>query len=249
VTCIFVTQEQGRKIAEHPLADEWRKDNGEAYPFPFPDDVCARVIMEHYNPHLKNGKLHIIVTCLPNFTGTIQSSNDKQPRASWGSVGDGTGNINITLSDAFLKVYYENFGKPVDGILMDEPLNEVFNDYAGLAQNAIFVLRAIPALGLRMEQIRGRDLHVLDHKIKGIRKQNKGDRYYVLNLSSDTLGYLPKPEENCHGKSGIKQRWHMCRGHYRHLKSGKVVFVKGHYRGDKALGIVHKDYAFQSVDP
>lgn len=69
----------------------------------------------------------------------------------------------------------------------------------------------------------------------------KGNTYRILDLSAPVLHHIPEAHETC--PSGIKQRYHMRRGHYRTLRSGKQVFVRACYAGDKAIGIVHKDYA------
>jgi len=42
--------------------------------------------------------------------------------------------------------------------------------------------------------------------------------------------------------TGIKHRQHDVRGHMRHYKSGKAVFVKAHKRGDASLGVIFHDY-------
>ena len=44
------------------------------------------------------------------------------------------------------------------------------------------------------------------------------------------------------GGTHASPRAHLRRGHFRHYKSGKVVWVEAHAVGDKKLGIVHKDY-------
>lgn len=51
-------------------------------------------------------------------------------------------------------------------------------------------------------------------------------------------------DESCGGKHVFqpKKRLHQVRGFYRHYKSGKVVWVKPHWRGDKKLGVIRKDY-------
>ncbi len=56
--------------------------------------------------------------------------------------------------------------------------------------------------------------------------------------------YLPQEVAQCR-ETGIKQRHHMRRGHYRQLKTGKRVWVAAYWAGDKHLGIVHKDYITQ----
>lgn len=104
---------------------------------------------------------------------------------------------------------------------------------------AVTALRMVSAFNLPRVEAQKRDVK---RATKGLKPETKTDKYYILKLSGRSLNYLPEPQGKCRA-TGIKQRWHMCRGHYRHLKSGKVVFVRGHYRGDKALGIVHKDYS------
>lgn len=73
--------------------------------------------------------------------------------------------------------------------------------------------------------------------------KEKNDKYYILNLDGKEMRKPAVKHNATSTRDGSPLRYHMCRGHYRHLKSGKVVFVKAHYRGGKDLGIVHKDYA------
>lgn len=49
------------------------------------------------------------------------------------------------------------------------------------------------------------------------------------------------PGESCGGHTS--KRLHLCRGHARQHKPGKWCWVRAHVRGDKSLGMVHKDYA------
>jgi hypothetical protein len=39
-----------------------------------------------------------------------------------------------------------------------------------------------------------------------------------------------------------RKRLHQVRGFFRHYQSGKVSWVKAHWRGDENLGVVKKDY-------
>lgn len=64
--------------------------------------------------------------------------------------------------------------------------------------------------------------------------------YKLLKIPSTY--YIPERQPECH-KTGKKMPLHTCRGHYRTLKSGKVVFVRAHQRGNEKYGRVNKDYA------
>jgi hypothetical protein len=72
---------------------------------------------------------------------------------------------------------------------------------------------------------------------------------------SSTMNALPKWEHKvltvdlyASGSSsggngqGNGKRFHAVRKHLRQLNSGKKVFVKPHFRGDKSIGVVEKDY-------
>lgn len=53
------------------------------------------------------------------------------------------------------------------------------------------------------------------------------------------------PDGSCHtGRSVFqpRKRLHQVRGFYRHYKSGKVAWVKPHWRGDESLGVVRTDF-------
>ena len=55
------------------------------------------------------------------------------------------------------------------------------------------------------------------------------------------------------GSSGVGnglargKRFHAVRKHLRRLASGKSVFVKPHFRGDKGLGVIDKDYLITTI--
>lgn len=49
------------------------------------------------------------------------------------------------------------------------------------------------------------------------------------------------PGESCGGHAS--KRLHLCRGHARQHKPGQWCWVRAHVRGDKSLGMIHKDYA------
>ena len=49
------------------------------------------------------------------------------------------------------------------------------------------------------------------------------------------------PGESCGGHTS--KRLHLCRGHARQHKPGQWCWVRAHVRGDKSLGMIHKDYA------
>jgi hypothetical protein len=62
-------------------------------------------------------------------------------------------------------------------------------------------------------------------------------RYYILSIDSDrTHG------DGSSRNGGWDVAWHKVRGFLRHLKSGKVVPVRPHTRGNPLKGVVLKDY-------
>jgi hypothetical protein len=46
------------------------------------------------------------------------------------------------------------------------------------------------------------------------------------------------------GTPHSRHRLHAVRGHMRHYKSGRISWIPAHWRGDKELGVVTKDYDF-----
>lgn len=57
---------------------------------------------------------------------------------------------------------------------------------------------------------------------------------------------LERTERELPGESyggHTSKRLHLCRGHARQHKPGKWCWVRAHVRGDKSLGMIHKDYA------
>ncbi len=65
-----------------------------------------------------------------------------------------------------------------------------------------------------------------------------GDDYWII---TPRTGYIPEIGQECR-ETGIKQRYHMRRGHWRHYKDGRKVWVMACHAGDKSLGVIHKDY-------
>ena len=47
---------------------------------------------------------------------------------------------------------------------------------------------------------------------------------------------------NGNGTGGSPKAFHSVRKHLRRLPTGKITFVKAHWRGSKSIGIVSKDY-------
>jgi hypothetical protein len=57
---------------------------------------------------------------------------------------------------------------------------------------------------------------------------------------------LERTEREFPGESSgghTSKRLHLCRGHARQHKPGQWCWVRAHVRGDKSLGMIHKDYA------
>lgn len=67
----------------------------------------------------------------------------------------------------------------------------------------------------------------------------KGNKYYVLSIKPPVPKEVIKRDRD---EPGYRVRLHECRGHWRRLKGGRRVWVRAHYRGDKSIGVVRKDY-------
>jgi hypothetical protein len=64
-------------------------------------------------------------------------------------------------------------------------------------------------------------------------------RYYVLDIDSEKTGTAATGASK---KGAWEQAWHEVRGHLRHLKSGRVVPVRPHAKGNPLKGILLKGY-------
>jgi hypothetical protein len=62
-------------------------------------------------------------------------------------------------------------------------------------------------------------------------------RYYTLSLDTSRTQIAGGT-----GKGGWEQAWHRVRGFLRHYKSGKIVAVRSHSRGNPLKGVINKDY-------
>lgn len=76
----------------------------------------------------------------------------------------------------------------------------------------------------------------------GPRRKQKYRHFEYTTVTIDP-NYVP---EQGVGRAGGKHRLHPVRGFWRRYKSGKVVWVKAHWRGDKDLGVIHHDYEVKS---
>jgi hypothetical protein len=65
-------------------------------------------------------------------------------------------------------------------------------------------------------------------------------RYHILSINPETT------HGDSHNKGRWEVAWHMVRGHLRHLKSGKVVPVRAHSKGNPLKGVIVKDYALEA---
>jgi hypothetical protein len=70
------------------------------------------------------------------------------------------------------------------------------------------------------------------------KKDHPAFEHFVVEMEID------EPDGQQTGRSVFqpKKRLHQVRGFMRHYKSGKVAWVKPHWRGDEHLGVVKKDF-------
>jgi hypothetical protein len=65
-------------------------------------------------------------------------------------------------------------------------------------------------------------------------------RYWTLEVDPNVIA---PDTPGTSGKGGWEVCWHRVRGHLRHLKSGKVVPIRAHSKGNPLKGVIFKDYA------
>lgn len=77
-------------------------------------------------------------------------------------------------------------------------------------------------------------------KRKRLRKKRDHPHFehFIVELEVDE----PDPMQGGVTMYQPRKRLHQVRGFFRHYQSGKVSWVKPHWRGDEALGVVKKDY-------
>lgn len=84
--------------------------------------------------------------------------------------------------------------------------------------------------------------------IKPRHKRKKFDRpmfeHFVIELEVDE----PESQQLGYHADQPKKRLHQVRGFQRQLRTGKVVWVKSHWRGDPQLGVVRKDFEVTQHD-
>ncbi len=77
-------------------------------------------------------------------------------------------------------------------------------------------------------------------KRKRLRKKKDHPHFehFIVELEVDE----PDPQQDGRTVWQPRKRMHQVRGFFRHYKSGKVSWVRPHWRGDELLGVVKKDY-------
>ena len=77
-------------------------------------------------------------------------------------------------------------------------------------------------------------------KRKRLRKKLEHPHFehFIVELEVDE----PDPQQTGITMYQPRKRLHQVRGFFRHYKTGKVSWVRAHWRGDEALGVVKKDY-------
>jgi hypothetical protein len=67
-------------------------------------------------------------------------------------------------------------------------------------------------------------------------------RYHILKIDPSKIS----SGHHGSGRGGWEMAWHMVRGHLRRYKSGKVIAVRAHSRGNALKGVVLKDYKLKA---
>lgn len=128
-----------------------------------------------------------------------------------------------------------------NGLLSNPALNREISINGGILQ-MLFVLLAYPQL-CKQEEVKGKKPMVLESptafKDSDLRSKPTWEhKTLVVNLTKEEKQIIDEARE-----SGIQgKRFHAVRSHVRRLASGKMTIVKSHFRGDKSLGVIQKDY-------
>jgi len=69
--------------------------------------------------------------------------------------------------------------------------------------------------------------------------------YHVLGIGINHLSFRESGERPTGLGTGRKQRYHSVRGHMRQYRSGKRTWIRPHFAGNPALGIINKDYSLK----
>lgn len=144
----------------------------------------------------------------------------------------------VMIGGVVVRDTYHPFTLEASGVSYMRKISEKWKDHlSGVACWILFTIIAINSGKLTLEVsalLTGRERRIA--KQYGDENRNT---YRIASLPSHH--YLPNQSNDCQ-KTGIKMRWHQCRGHWRNHPSGKRVWVRAHYRGDKTIGRVFKDY-------
>jgi len=70
------------------------------------------------------------------------------------------------------------------------------------------------------------------------KRQHPNFEHFVVELPMDKR----EPQHTGESHASSRKRLHQVRGFFRHYKTGKVTWVKPHWRGDEHLGVVRSDY-------
>ena len=107
---------------------------------------------------------------------------------------------------------------------------------------ALIVMLAYPQLSTTKD-VGGKRPVALDssakYKVSELRKRPAWEHKVLnLNISDEEKRII----ENERANPSKSKRFHAVRSHVRKLASGKITLVKSHFRGNKDLGVIQKDY-------
>jgi hypothetical protein len=69
--------------------------------------------------------------------------------------------------------------------------------------------------------------------------------YYVCKIAPHVRKVIARRRNGVSDGEGVRE--HFVRGHFK-LRNGRTFWWKGHFRGDKSLGVVEKDYLVEGAD-
>lgn len=141
------------------------------------------------------------------------------------------------LGAAIVKEKLHPFVVENDGVSYQRAMSEKHK--RSLSRVCAWVLHTINEMNRARVKIEPADF--VSGRERRLAKSFGSQSFNVCYRIAPLNNHIPIAEAECR-ETGIKQRHHMRRGHYRQLKTGKSVWVNAYWAGDKEIGIVHKDY-------
>jgi hypothetical protein len=125
-----------------------------------------------------------------------------------------------------------------------DKIPQVVKDWQATIDNTLLTLTNLSLMLLNCKNVKTIKTNNLEfNRVKQHSKKKKKVKpiheYYILDIMKPTIIHEANNSHN--GNADVKNRVHVCRGHFKNRKSGRYWW-SAHVRGNVELGTINKDY-------